>query len=521
MVATAQLQLHEEELPRELLSGLGPHLARQRWYAGAGSPASVEVEQSGCLAELASGGRLLWAVATVGVREDDEPPGDGSRDAPPPQVAGDARDSYQLVLAERPDREAAELAAARTDTLMASALVATVGGKTYYDATVDPEMSLALLEVASGGAEHAKRARPLGVEQSNSSVVYDDRVILKLFRRLSPGPNPDAEVTSSLAQAGFSHVAAPVLRWRKDQTDLAFGQQYLAGGADGWALALTSLRDLYSPAKPSFGANDNLEDEDATRPGLQGGDFAAEAARLGRVTAEMHISMAGAFGTSGDWCQRWQQLRESLNAQIATLVPELAAASEPLFQRLGEVADLGPALRGHGDYHLGQVMRTDAGWYVLDFEGEPNRPLEERLSPASTMKDVAGMLRSFHYAAYFAIAERGPAAASPELEGLAQAWEERNRAAFMRGYLGYEGIDELLPGSPEDRGSLCLAFEVEKALYELSYERAFRPAWAGIPMDALHRLLAGPLEEMPSLSSRPHGDAIDLEAREHSGGRLG
>jgi maltokinase len=516
VVATAQFQLKHEDLPEELVAAIGPHLARQRWYAGAGAPGSVKIEEAGCLAELASGARLLWAVAAVAEPYQGVAPNAGAG----MQLRGSPRDSYQLVLAERPDGEAAELAAARAGSLMASALVASAGGKTYYDATVDPEMSVALLEVASGGAQHAQRARPLGAEQSNSSVVYDERVILKLFRRLSPGPNPDAEVTSALAQAGFSHVAVPVLRWRKGQTDLAFAQQYLAGGTDGWALALTSLRDLYSPATASLAAGEP-EDEDATLPGLQGGDFAAEARRLGRVTAQMHISMAAAFGTSANWSSRWQQLRASLHAQIGELVPELLADAQPLLERLEEVPDVGPALRGHGDYHLGQVMRTDAGWYVLDFEGEPNRPLEERLSPTSAMKDVAGMLRSFHYAAYFAIAERGTeVAVSPELGGLAQAWEERNREAFMRGYMGHEGIADLLPASLDDRDALRSAFEVEKALYELSYERAFRPSWAGIPMDALHKLLAGPLAGSTSSVSRPGDLTIDLEARQASSGRL-
>ena len=128
------------------------------------------------------------------------------------------------------------------------AFIAGFGDRVYYDATVDSEMALELLRVASDGNEHAERARPLGVEQSNTSLVYDDRLILKLFRRLSVGPNPDADVTAALAATGFSHVARPLLRWQRDGRDLAFGQQYLAGGTDGWALALTSLRDYYGAA---------------------------------------------------------------------------------------------------------------------------------------------------------------------------------------------------------------------------------------------------------------------------------
>jgi maltokinase len=475
--ATAEFRLERGALPGELVSALPAHLARQRWYAGSGPPPLVEVEESGCLAALEGGGRLLWASVAAG------------------------GDLYQLVLGERPGSDLTAAVSGRDRALVASA-----GGKTYYDATVDPQMAIALLLVASGGSERARTARPLGAEQSNTSVVYDDRVIVKIFRRLSQGPNSDVEVTSALARAGFCHVAAPVLRWRKGETDLAFGQKYLAGGTDGWALALTSLRDLYSPRD---------DDEDFTHPGLQGGDFAAEAARLGTVTAEMHLAMAAAFGTAKDWSAGWDKLRMSLEADVREL-GEPVAAVQPLLQRLAAVSDLGPALRPHGDYHLGQVMRTDAGWYVLDFEGEPNRSLDERLAPVSAMKDVAGMLRSFDYAVHFAMAEHGPGEVA--LEPLGRAWEERNREAFMTGYLGTKGIDDLLPASVADRVAVCLAFEVEKALYELSYERAYRPAWEPIPLSALHKLLA---PDQGRDGGEHTNEVIDLGERQPSGGRLG
>lgn len=435
-------------MPAELFGALPAHLARQRWYAGRGAPRSVEVEESGCLAVVGEGRRLLWASVLAGA------------------------DRYQLVLAERPQAEAERALGGQ-----GPALLGACAGKSYYDATVDTQMALVLLGVASGGSERARTARPVGAEQSNTSVVYDDRVILKLYRRLSLGPNADAEVTSALARAGFAHVPAPLLRWRKGDTDLAFGQQYLAGGTDGWALALTSLRDLYSARDTDQG------------PGLQGGDFASEAGRLGRVTAEMHLAIAAAFGTVADWSASWGKLCTSLEAGARKLGAP-PQAIEALLARLVALSQRGPALRRlHGDYHLGQVMRTDAGWYVLDFEGEPNRSLEDRSAASSALKDVAGMLRSFDYAVHFALSERGPEAKVLAPVGL--AWEERNRQAFMQGYLGTAGVEGLLPASPPDREALLLAFEVEKALYELSYERAFRPGWEAIPLGALQRLLAG------------------------------
>jgi len=459
--------LEREAFPEQLTGLLGPYLARQRWYAGEGQPKAAAVVDCGCLARLgdASRSRLLWALV------------------------GTQADLYQLVLAERPGALAEERLAGREDARLGS-----VGDKTLYDATIDPEMALALFEVTSGGAMHAKTARPLVGEQSNSSVVYDEEVILKLFRRLSPGPNRDAEVTAALCRAGFAHVAEPLLRWRNGEADLAFGQRYLAGGTDGWALALTSLRDLYDSgrAEPTAGP---LETSAPAEPETEGADFAPEAERLGRVTAEMHVALGQALGKTGDWGANWQRLASSLAGALghldADLGPGLSGAASELLGRISSASELGPALHPHGDYHLGQVMRTDAGWYVLDFEGEPNRPVQERMAAVSALKDVAGMLRSFSYAAQFALAQVGPGGAAASLQALADAWEGRNREAFMRGYLAHPGVDDLLPASPEARETLCAAFELDKALYELSYERAYRPNWAEIPMKAVRRLLGG------------------------------
>lgn len=465
-----QEELPSTELSETLVGLLGPYLARQRWYAGTGAPSTVDVVATSRLGQpRGSSGALLWAI-----------------------VAADGSD-YQLVIAVRPDAEGTDKARGHDEALMGN-----IGGDAYYDATVDAEMALVLLEVASGGRETADRARPLVAEQSNTSIIYDDRLILKVFRRLSVGANPDVEVTSALAATGFSHIALPLVRWQRDGRDLAFGQQYLAGGTDGWALALTSLRDFYGTAG-----------RDApSHPALSGGDFAAEATRLGQMTGEMHLAMAKAFSTSDDLAQGWPDFVGRLEAQVERLGPDLAVSGRPLLERLRAVADPGPAVRAHGDYHLGQVMRTDTGWYVLDFEGEPNRPLEQRLRPTSVMKDVAGMLRSLQYASRFALGERAegdPGALAP----LAEAWEERNSAAFMHGYYSCAGIEDLLPRSAPDREAVRVAFELEKALYELGYEKSFRPAWTAIPLVALQRLLTQPIEVLLAPPSAP-GEAPEL-----------
>jgi maltokinase len=322
--------------------------------------------------------------------------------------------------------------------------------------------------------------RPVGAEQSNSSVVLGEGVILKLFRRLQPGSNPDVEVTTGLDGVGFNHLASPRGVWRRTtfDYDLAVAQEYLAGGTEGWALALTSLRDLYAS-----------EDED---PAAAGGDFAGEARRLGEMTGRMHVALGKAFAIHppepGSWADallvRVGEL--GLEAVVGDRAQELAER----MRTLGSDPRSVPAIRVHGDLHLGQVMRTDAGWFVLDFEGEPARPVAERRRPWPADKDVAGMLRSFAYAAGAALQEREPAERD-ELRARGQEWEERNRSAFLDGYQGVDGLDEVLAGGKVgSEADLVLMdfFELDKALYEVGYERAHRPDWEWIPLAAVERL---------------------------------
>ena len=438
----------------ELLPG---YLGRQRWFAGPSEvdPAGVTVVDSDELA-VTDGGRhrLLWAVVAVGG---------------PPEVV-----RYQLVIGERPHGEPAEFLNGHEAGVLGSA-----GDRYYYDAAYDPEMARALLSVISGGAETAEWVRPVTAEQSNTSVVYDDRLIAKFFRRLLDAGNPDVEVTEALFRTGFKHVAAPIAVWRRDGLDLAFVQQYLVGGSEGWALALTSLRDLYSSRA--------ADPEDA------GGDFCAEANRLGQMTAEMHLALAESFGVDRDAFRSvgWPAVLDSIEDRLRPVVGAAWTGSVAgLLEHLRAVTDPGPAIRAHGDYHLGQVMRTDTGWYVLDFEGEPARPRHERLVRTSPFKDVTGMLRSFQYAAHFALQER-EAHEQKELAVLAEKWESHNRGFFLDGYFSTPGIGDLLPESTDVRTAVSLGFELDKALYELDYERAYRPEWVRIPEHAIQRLLAG------------------------------
>ncbi|MDQ3946386.1 MAG: phosphotransferase [Actinomycetota bacterium] len=313
----------------------------------------------------------------------------------------------------------------------------------------------------------AEHVRPVGTEQSNTSLVYDDAVILKVFRRLADGPNPEVEVTEGLAEVGFTHVAEPLGSWRQEGRDLAFAQRFLAGGTEGWALALTSLRELYA---------------DPCDPAEAGGDFGAEAHRLGEVTADLHIALAQAFGRFPGSADHWADLMEDQVKRV--LSGDMAEGARRLVSRLRELDDPGPAIRVHGDYHLGQVMQTDSGWYVLDFEGEPARPLAERVRPTSPLKDVAGMLRSFGYAPAVAMVTQ-----EEDVTALARAWEARNRASFLDGYMARAVDAAIVPEDPVARSAVVAAFELDKAVYEVAYEQAHRPDWVEIPTRALAQLV--------------------------------
>jgi maltokinase len=418
---------------------LPEYLGRQRWFSGSTAPdASVTA-----IREVKPG--LNWALV---------------------DSAGAV---YQLLVGTRPATEPPPFIQGQD-----AAVLGTVDGLVVYDATIDPELALSLLALVAPG-EQAGHVRPAGAEQSNTSLVYDDRLILKLYRRLFPGPNPDVQVVTAITAAGFENTPAAVGVWRDKGYDLAVCQQFLAEAAEGWSLALTSLRDFYGA--------------DCEDPGDCGGDFAPEAERLGDTTARMHIAMADAFGRAPGDAAAWAEL---VQAQLRRLkkgdVP--AAAAEQFVARLRDAADPGPAIRVHGDYHLGQVLRTDAGWYVLDFEGEPARPLTERTAPSSPLKDVSGMLRSLHYAAQAALIERAEAS-QDKLLPLADKWEARNREAFLRGYMAAAASagSGLLPADEASLEAVLASFEFDKAVYELLYERGHRPEWERIPKAALRRLV--------------------------------
>jgi maltokinase len=248
--------------------------------------------------------------------------------------------------------------------------------------------------------------------------------------------------------------------------------EFLRTGTDGWRLATTSVRDLY--ADPTLAAAE------------AGGDFAAESERLGSATASVHRDLAAAFGVTELPAEEFHAGARRMHAQLAeakAAVPELAPYAAMISAAFDDLAKLDrpmPAQRVHGDYHLGQVMRTERGWVLLDFEGEPARPAAQRRAPAHPLRDVAGMLRSFEYAARFLLADRrGSAAEEERLEARAREWTDRNRSAFCRGYAEAGGPD------PQAYHVMLRAFELDKAVYEVLYEARNRPAWLAVPLGSL------------------------------------
>ena len=332
--------------------------------------------------------------------------------------------------------------------------------------------------------------RLLGAEQSNTSLVFGDQAILKVLRRLFAGANPDLEVADALARRGSVHVAAPY-GWIETDLDgepvlLGVLSEFLAGASDGWTLALATLRRLYA-RQGAYGQEYLTEPlpegyEGNARAGARapgGPPFAAEARLLGQATAELHADMASAFGTRDMTAVELAGLADSLHGKLSeaiAVVPELRAFETRIRAAYDAVARLDepvPVQRIHGDYHLGQVLRARHGWVALDFEGEPAVPLAVRRAPAPALRDVAGMLRSFDYAARHQLIGRP---ADQLVTALAEAWVRHCQAAVCAGYAACGGAD------PAGHRALLRALTLEKAVYEVIYEHRHRPSWLPIPL---------------------------------------
>ncbi|NKY16065.1 maltokinase N-terminal cap-like domain-containing protein, partial [Streptomyces somaliensis] len=448
--------------PVALLPSLAPLLHEwlpgRRWFAGKGEPLTgfALVSATELLPPGAAGPGLLHLL--VRVRQ----PGAGA-------PAGSRGDCYQLLLGVC-DALPPRLAPA----LLGRVSRGPLAGRTVYEALQDPRLASLFLErlrsPGTAGPLAFHRAAPvpgglaprlLDAEQSNTSLVYGDAYILKVFRRIHPGANPDLELPLALARAGCARVPAPVAWYEAgsgpEGSTLGVLQPYLRGSRDGWRLALDAL--------------------------AAGRDFAREARALGRATAEVHTALARALPTVALTRRRARDLAAAMGRRLdaaaravpalVPYVPGLRSAFEAVAASAGDDG-VRHVQRVHGDLHLGQVLRTpDGGWSVIDFEGEPTKPLAERRLPQPPVRDVAGILRSFDYAAHSHRPWR------PE-------WAERCREAYCSGYAEASGRD------PRSEGALLRAYETDKAVYEVVYEARHRPDWLRVPMAAVRRLASPP-----------------------------
>ena len=345
----------------------------------------------------------------------------------------------------------------------------------------DGIVEFAATEGFAGAGLELREARPVLAEQSNTSVVFDETLIMKVFRRLEAGINPELELLRFLTEKRFENIPQ-LAGWyayvgRQMDATLGILQEFVAGGEDGWDRALAMMDD--EPER-----------------------FLDSLRRLGEVTGRMHAVLGSdandaAFAPEETSGESLGLLTATVDEEIESIFmslpegnPELdpiRGRGEEVRERLRMLTNLGGAgrvIRHHGDFHLGQTLWADGDWVIIDFEGEPARSLPERRRKRSPLRDVAGMVRSFAYAA----------SATSLLRGVdpPPAWEERARAEFMEGYR--ETIDQNLVPSGASLDKLLRVFELEKAVYELRYELNNRPDWVKIPVAGIVRMLE---EEVP------------------------
>lgn len=479
-------------------------LERQRWFGGkARAIASADLVDAVEIADRAWVANILVAFETGAPQE------------------------YVLPLAVVEGRTAETLRGERPEAVLA--MLDT--GRMLVDGVFDDSLCAALLDTIQGGREirsrggawtpgarqnepvRADQIRRTAPDQSNTSILFGDAAILKLFRRVEFGPNPDVEIGAFLTSLGFPQVprALGTLEYVREggpPAAVAMLQEFVVNRGNGWQVMLDELAAL----------SDAAHDPD-DQP-LRRAD--ALSALLGRRTGELHVHLASGKDAAfvpepfqGPVLERAAEaMRIRADAHLELLsssLPRLdgstrARATQLLdsrdaildvFTTMAGLPDAGQRIRCHGDYHLGQTLVTDDDVVILDFEGEPARPLAERREKSSPLRDVAGMLRSFSYAATTAARSRTGAAGT--VTGAWQAWEAGAAHLFVSAYLEATADAAFLPTERRHRDALLRAYVVDKAIYEVGYELNNRPDWVAIPLGGVLRCLA----EAATVSEKP------------------
>ena len=520
---------------RRLESSLFPQfLPKQRWFGG-----KVRQIQTIHIADWARLGASDAALALLNVAYESGPP-----------------ETYVLPLAMSFGDAAAELRRSSPGAVIAP-ILSRQGAGVLYDATYQDRASLELLSSIENSSESPSKhgiirgirtaafeavrgdpsdplpPRRSNAEQSNTSILYDSRLILKLFRRVQPGINPDCEIGDYLTNAAHFDGIPPFLGSLEyhpeggEPVTLAMLQGLVENEGDAWKWTLEELERYYEtsaslplPADSEIPEGNPVELSERETPPIARdhvGIYLESAAALGRRSALLHLALAAPSGNPAfspepmtpedvkklveDLRQKSYGVFEVLKANMARLPDEFVDPAALVLSRRRRAIDrfrdlLRDGLRAqrtriHGDYHLGQVLRVKTDYVILDFEGEPARPLIERRSKQSPLKDVAGMLRSFSYAAYAALMNY--TARRPEdfdrLEPWAKLWERSASVEFLRAYRETARDAAFIPQDREDFRNLLDAYTLEKALYELLYELNSRPAWVGIPLRGIVGLL--------------------------------
>ncbi|HEX5430650.1 MAG TPA: putative maltokinase, partial [Bryobacteraceae bacterium] len=501
---------------------LPEYLPKQRWFSGkARKIHGTRIIDWACLAPHA-------VLALVEAQN-----GDGF-----PQT-------YAMPLAISP-AEAVERWRESAPGAMLTPIATPEGSGVLHDAILDDAASAALLALVEMSGELQARhgvmrgvpgaalpslrgdsplaSRPLLGEQSNSSIAYGDRLLLKLFRRYQPGPSPECEMERYLTQKGFEHIPAfaGLIEYRPKHGDrgvVAMLQAWVANEGDGWQSTIEELERYYENCAPlsfpegGLGSGDlmQLSEEPLSQLAQDHvGIYLDSAAKLGRRTAELHRALAASSDDPAfdpepispeDVQALLAHLRDQASRTFETLRDNVSRLPDDVLELAGLTlgrrrqildhfrapisdAPQGVRMRIHGDYHLGQVLRVRADYVIVDFEGEPARSLAERRAKQSPLKDVAGMLRSFSYGAYATLISY--TARRPEdfarLEPWARLWERSACAGFLRAYREAAQGADFLPAAREDFRRLLSAFWLDKALYEFSYELNNRTAWLRIPL---------------------------------------